>query len=42
MWFNISFSDSNLKQVEKEMTPLQIEKAQDKSIECVRQNYKEC
>jgi hypothetical protein len=48
MWWNISVSQGlnyaakNLSRVQDEMTPSQIEKAQDLSRECVAKNYKDC
>jgi len=48
MWFNIAASSGYKKASEgrdiiaKEMTPAQIEKAQDLARECVRKKYKGC
>ncbi len=47
-WGNLAAANGNEKgaklrdMLEKEMTPSQIEKAQDLSRECVRKNYKGC
>ena len=48
MWLNIAASNGNKTDgkvrdlVAKEMTPFQLEKAQDLARECVRKNYKGC
>lgn len=48
MWFNISASSGSVtaadarKRISKQMTPSQIEKAQDLARECVKKEYKGC